>query len=166
MLSYVLLFRGIIWLFRQNKFFLVEFRSQSALSLVTCAFLFNWCPCPCSLHVIYINQVHILCLTFLECLINSFHMFFPYSTVTVLAWRNTFVFISQLHTSINKIIFKWTIRHVNRYNLSYCYSHHHYSDLMQFILKQKTQPMSYNWKLFFHSGIVAKLSLWSKICHI
>ena len=138
MLSCVLLFRGIIWLFHQNKFFLVEFRSQSALSLVTCAFLFNLCPCPCSLHVIYINHVQILCLTLPECLITSFDMFFPYSTVTVLAWRNTFVLISQLHASINKIIFKWPLCHVNRYNLTYCYSHHHYCDLMQFILKQKT----------------------------
>ena len=31
--------------FHQNKFFLVEFRSQSTFSLATCAFLFNRCSC-------------------------------------------------------------------------------------------------------------------------
>ena len=36
-------------------------------------------------------------------------MLFPYSTVTVLAWRITFVFLLQLHTSINNIIVEWIV---------------------------------------------------------
>ena len=91
-------------LYHHNKFFLVAFRFQSDLSLGTCAFLFNWCSCPCSLRVICVTLIHILCLTFLERFITSLRMFFPCSTVTVLAWRSTFVFMSQLYTSINNII--------------------------------------------------------------
>ena len=35
------------------------YRSQSVHSLATCVLLFNWCICPCSLHIVYI--IHILC---------------------------------------------------------------------------------------------------------
>ena len=78
--------------------------SQSTLSLASYAFLFCRCCCPCPLYVIYITQIHILYIAFIKCFTASLWMFFLYSTVTASSWTNTFVFISQLHTSINDII--------------------------------------------------------------
>ena len=128
-------------LFHQNKFFLVEFRSQSALSLTTCAFYLNGVLVLVLFHVIYITHIHILCLAFLECFTTSLHIFSPYSTVTVLTWRNTSVFMSQLHTSMNNIIVEWIVTAtstVTTYPIVIPIIIIHISALMQFMLKQKT----------------------------
>ena len=96
-------------LFHQNKSSLVEFRFQSALPLVTWASLFNLCSYHSPLYVIYIIHIHILYITSLKCFITNLHLFFPYSTVPVLTWRNTFFFIPQLHSSINYIRVEWIV---------------------------------------------------------
>ena len=134
-------------LFHQNKLFLVAFfMSQSTLSLAIYAFLFCRCCCPCPLYVIYITQIHILYIAFIKCFTDSLWMFFLYSTVTASSWTNTFVFISQLHTSINDIIVEWVIKvtaNVTTYHVVIPIIIIHISALMQLML----------WKLFFHSGI-------------
>ena len=93
--------------FLANYFIKTKFRSRSTLSLASCPFYLINVLVLVLVHVIYITYIHILYVAFLECFTTSLHMFFSFRTVTVLAWRNTFV--SQLHTSINYIIAEWIV---------------------------------------------------------
>ena len=81
-----------------------------------------------------------------------------YLTDVLPAWRNTFIFISQLHTSINSIIIEGIATAqstITTHPIVFLTIIIHVSALIQFMLKQKTQPLNYNWKLFFHSGIAS-----------
>ena len=61
-------------------------------------------------YVICITCIHIHYAAFFEA--SSFYYYFhllPYSTVTIFAWRNFFVFVLLPHTSINNIMATWFI---------------------------------------------------------
>ena len=130
----------------QNKFFPVKFRSQSVLSLATCASLVNRYPCPCPLPG-HLNHLHshplccfpwILLLLLLPC---RYRFLAVLSTVTTFVLRNTFVFISLQTTSMSNMITEWFIAittSMMTYSTIIFIIVIHISALMQFVLKQKT----------------------------
>ena len=127
--------------FYKNKFFLVESRSQFALSLATYAFLFNRCSCLCPLqrHLHHWHPLPLYCFTRMLYYLLTHVLSLQYCYCIRL--KKQLVFISQQHTSINNIIVEWIITItsiITTYPIVIPIIIIHISVLMQFMLKRKT----------------------------